>query len=94
LVCLVGQISDLSPAQPPFASEVGVSDVSHLISRSDIEYIVKHNGDFRKNYGLFVGAFLYALSLRAASYRAYPWIGALVTALGAGFFWLWKYGWQ
>jgi hypothetical protein len=67
--------------------------MSHPIFRSNIEYIVKHNGDFRKNYGLVVGACLYVLTLRAASHRASSWIGAFVATIGAGLFWVWKQVW-
>jgi hypothetical protein len=30
--------------------------MSHLAARSDFVDVVKYNGDFRKNYGLIIGA--------------------------------------
>jgi hypothetical protein len=66
--------------------------VSHLVGRSDFAELVKHNGDFRKNYGLIVGAYLYALSLKAVSGRSFPWISALLTVFAAGLGWL-KHAW-
>jgi hypothetical protein len=53
---------------------------------------VKKNGDFRKNYGLIVGAYLYALSLKAAYGRSFPWISALLTVFAVGLGWL-KHAW-
>jgi hypothetical protein len=54
--------------------------------------VVYHNGDFRKNYGLLIGAYLYALSLKAARGRSFPWISALLTFLAAGLGWIAKHG--
>jgi hypothetical protein len=36
------------------------------VTHSDLVEIAKHNGDFRKNYGLLVGAFLYLRPINAA----------------------------
>jgi hypothetical protein len=36
------------------------------VTNSDLVEIAKRNGDFRRNYGLWMGAFLYLRSIRAA----------------------------
>jgi hypothetical protein len=40
---------------------------------SDMVEIAKRNGDFKKNYGTFIGAFLYLRSLSAARGRSLSW---------------------
>jgi pimeloyl-ACP methyl ester carboxylesterase len=40
---------------------------------SDLAYVVMSNGEFRKNYGLLIGACLYLFSLKAACGRSFPW---------------------
>jgi hypothetical protein len=47
--------------------------VAHLIDRSDFLGARKRNGDFRKNYGLLAGAYLYTVSPKGR-------VGALVPA--------------
>jgi hypothetical protein len=44
--------------------------VSDQNSVSDLLEIVKRNGDFRKNYGTIIGAYLYLRSLNAAVGRS------------------------
>ncbi len=44
-------------------------DVTH----SDLVEIAKQNGDFRKNYGVIVGAILYLRSINAARPRLFWW---------------------
>jgi hypothetical protein len=46
---------------------------------SDLVEIAKRNGDFRKNYGPFIGAFLYLRSINAARPRSFWWCGLLLT---------------
>jgi hypothetical protein len=56
-------------------------DVTH----SDLVEIAKRNGDFRKNYGVVVGANLYLRSINAARPRLFWWqafMAALAGALG------------
>jgi hypothetical protein len=50
--------------------------------------IAKRNGDFRKNYGVLVGAILYLHSINGARPRLF-WSQALLAALAAacGFWW-------
>ena len=47
-------------------------DVTH----SDLVEIAKRNGDFRKNYGVLVGAILYLRSINAARPRLFWWQNA------------------
>jgi hypothetical protein len=58
------------------------------VTHSDLVEIAKRNGDFRKNYGLLVGAFLYLRSINAARYRSFwwqAWMAAIAAMLG--FWW-------
>ena len=59
---------------------------------SDLVEIAKRNGDFRRNYGLLVGAFLYLRSLSAARGRSFVWLGLLLAASSL-LAWLEKLGW-
>jgi hypothetical protein len=43
------------------------------VTNSDLVEIAKRNGDFRRNYGLWMGAFLYLRSIRAARPRLSWW---------------------
>ena len=45
--------------------------------QSDLVEIAKRNGDFKRNYGIAVGAFLYLRSLNAARGRSLTWAGAI-----------------
>ena len=56
-------------------------DVTH----SDLVEIAKRNGDFRKNYGVLVGAILYLRSINAARPRLFWWqalMAGIAAALG------------
>lgn len=56
--------------------------------------VVKRNGDFRKNYGLAIGAFLFLRSVSAARGATVFW-NTLVAMATAGFAAiLQKYGWH
>lgn len=55
---------------------------------SDLSRIAKLNGDFRRNYGLLLGAFLYLRSISAAHGRSWVWASLISAALG----WLGKCG--
>ncbi len=63
------------------------------IEISDFRELIRHSGDFRKHYGLLVGACLYALSLRVFVGRPFPWMSTLLAVCVAGFGWLEKHGW-
>jgi hypothetical protein len=55
---------------------------------SDLVEIAKRNGDFRRNYGTFLGAFLYLRSLNAARGRSFFWSGLIAAVLSATLVWL------
>jgi hypothetical protein len=44
--------------------------------------VAKLNGDFRKNYGLIMGAFLYLRSISAARGSSFWWNGLLFLMTG------------
>jgi hypothetical protein len=59
---------------------------------SDLVLITRQNGEFRRNYGPWLGAFLYLRSMNAARPRSVLWSGLF--ALGTALVGLWlKYGW-
>jgi hypothetical protein len=65
-------------------SPVSDRDVTH----SDLVEIAKRNGDFRKNYGVVVGAILYLRSINAARPRLFWWQALMAAVAGAlGFWW-------
>ena len=61
---------------------------------SDLVEIAKRNGDFKKNYGTLIGAFLYLRSLNAARSRPFYWLGAICALLSAALPWLTKLDWR
>jgi hypothetical protein len=61
-------------------------------SRSDLVEISKLNGDFKRNYGRLIGAYLYLRSVRAASGRSFLWGGLLFSLASIGATWLQKHG--
>ncbi|WP_426614772.1 hypothetical protein [Bradyrhizobium sp. McL0616] len=44
-------------------------------STSELSKIARLNGDFRRNYGIFLGALLYLRSISAAQGRSLLWVG-------------------
>lgn len=46
--------------------------------------VLKRNGDFSKNYGPFLGALLYWLSVKAAKPRSFWWGGLIAAGTVAG----------
>jgi hypothetical protein len=54
---------------------------------SDLVEIAKRNGDFRKNYGPIIGAFLYLRSINAARPRSFWGKGLVVAVAGALGWW-------
>ncbi|TCU75852.1 hypothetical protein EDE08_10414 [Bradyrhizobium sp. R2.2-H] len=64
------------------------------IDTSDLSKIAKLNGDFRRNYGILLGAFLYLRSVSAARRRSVFWGGLASVASSAGLAWLWKHGFE
>lgn len=67
------------------ADEVGVRELSR---------IAKLNGDFRRNYGLLLGAFLYLRSISAARGRSWFWSGLISLLCSFALSWLARRGWQ
>lgn len=68
------------------ADEAGVS--------SELSNIAKLNGDFRRNYGTLLGAFLYLRSISAARRNSWLWGGLVCSGvLGwlskSGLSWFW-----
>ena len=62
-------------------------------SQSDLVEIAKRNGDFRRNYGILAGAFLYLRSLRAAARQSISWAGLLLALLTSALALWGKLGW-
>jgi hypothetical protein len=61
---------------------------------SDLVEIARRNGDFKRNYGTIIGAFLYLRSLSAARGRSFYWIGLVVALLSAGLAFVTRLGWR
>ncbi|WP_426615777.1 hypothetical protein [Bradyrhizobium sp. McL0616] len=59
---------------------------------SELSKIAKLNGDFRRNYGTLLGAFLYLRSVSAARGRSWLWGGLFSLVSSAGLGWLSKHG--
>jgi hypothetical protein len=66
--------------------------VSNQNAGSDLLEIVKRNGDFRKNYGMVIGGYLYLRSVSAACGRSVFWSGTIFAAVTAGLGWLHRHG--
>jgi hypothetical protein len=56
---------------------------------SELVEISKLNGDFNKNYGILIGAYLYLRSISAARRRSFLW---LLPTLCAALAWLERHG--
>jgi hypothetical protein len=61
---------------------------------SDLVEIARRNGDFKRNYGTLIGAFLYLRSLSAARGRSWAPAGVLLGLIAAAVPWLTKLGWR
>ena len=59
---------------------------------SELVEISKLNGDFKRNYGKLIGAYLYLRSISAARGRPYLWTGLLLALASAGVTWLEHHG--
>ncbi|MDA9508868.1 hypothetical protein XI09_30380 [Bradyrhizobium sp. CCBAU 11386] len=64
----------------------------HVEMPSDIVAISRLNGDFRRNYGLAIGAFLFLRSLSAARGRSFFWAGLISIATTVVMAWLARRG--
>ena len=56
--------------------------MSSEVKDSEISKIAKLNGDFQRNYGVLLGAFLYLCSISAVRRRSWFW-AAMVSLLGS-----------
>jgi hypothetical protein len=61
---------------------------------SDLVEIAKRNGDFKRNYGILIGAFLYLRSISAARGQSFYRLGLICTVLSAALAWVAKLGWR
>ncbi|MET4245529.1 hypothetical protein ACVWXN_001487 [Bradyrhizobium sp. i1.4.4] len=59
---------------------------------SELSKIAKLNGDFRRNYGTLIGAFLYLRSINATRGRSWLWGGLFSLACSAALTWLARNG--
>jgi hypothetical protein len=48
---------------------------------SEMVELAKRNGDFRQNYGMIIGAYLYLRSISAVRGRSVLWHGLIFTAI-------------
>lgn len=55
---------------------------------SELVEISKLNGSFRRNYGTFLGAYLYLRSINSARRRSLLWTSLISTACSAVLAWL------
>ncbi|QDF38262.1 hypothetical protein FJN17_12165 [Bradyrhizobium symbiodeficiens] len=62
------------------------------IETSDLSKIAELNGDFKRNYGALLGAFLYLRSISAARGRSWLWSGVASIVVSLLFGWIAKYG--
>ena len=59
---------------------------------SELVEISKLNGDFKKNYGKLIGAYLYLRSISAARGRSYFWSGLIFAVVSTALAWLARHG--
>jgi hypothetical protein len=59
---------------------------------SELVEISKLNGDFKKNYGKLIGAYLYLRSISAARGRSLVWTGLISIVCSAALAWLARHG--
>ena len=61
---------------------------------SDFVEILRRNGDFRKHWGMLIGAFLYLRSLSGARSRPFSWTGLILGLIAAALPWAAKLDWR
>jgi hypothetical protein len=59
---------------------------------TEIVEISKLNGDFQKNYGTLIGAYLYLRSISAVRGPSFFWTGFVSVAWSAALAWLGRHG--
>lgn len=60
---------------------------------SELVELSKLNGDFHRNYGPLLGAYLYLRSISAARRHPFSWLGFMSLICSAVVGWIAKYGW-
>jgi hypothetical protein len=86
--CAVGQINGLYAASSVYQEAFVV-----LYERtSELVAISKLNGDFKRNYGRFIGAYLYLRSISATRRGSFFWAGPISIVCSAVLTWFQKYG--
>lgn len=63
-----------------------------LEASTELSKIARLNGDFRRNYGTILGAFLYLRSISAARGRSWFWAGLLSVVCSAVLAWVGRHG--
>ena len=58
------------------------------VRSSDLVEIARRSGDFRKHYGIALGALLYLSSINAVRPRSIWWSGLVTALVGAAVVWL------
>lgn len=66
--------------------------MSQFDTSSELVEISKLNGSFKRNYGRFIGAYLYLRSIRATRGGSLFWPGFISISFSAAFAWLTKHG--
>jgi len=61
------------------------------VPSSELVEISKLNGDFKRNYGKLIGAYLYLRSISATRGRSFLWTSLLLAIGSAGVGWLQKH---
>lgn len=61
---------------------------------SELVEISRLNGSFRKNYGVWIGAYLYLRSISAVRGRSFLWPGLISIACSIALTWCARYGAQ
>jgi hypothetical protein len=59
---------------------------------SELVAISKLNGDFKRNYGRFIGAYLYLRSISATRRGSFFWAGAVSIVCSAALTWIQRHG--
>ena len=72
----------------------GSQPMSNEVDTSELSKIARLNGDFRRNYGKLLGAYLYSRSISAARGRSWLWGGLFSLACSEGLTWLTRHGWM
>jgi len=76
-------------------ADTGASPMANDVdTSSELSKIAKLNGDFRRNYGTFIGAILYLRTVSAARRSPWLWAGVISIAFSAVLSWLGRHGWS